>query len=168
MQYAQDPFCVATASYYSRCNHCSDCTGQNIEYCAGRGAASSAAYRAALPACKDSAPCNVDPAFSRCVEEQMQGATPTPAQAAAKTAYCASCMTTNPDDCNSFFMSDPTTGKTGVGYNVLLASDDLAMMATANCSTMCTPLNYALCVAFQSCKQSGGDHCQDGGFCAPQ
>ncbi len=165
---SQDAFCSAVAAYDSRCGHCQDCIGQNIEYCDKLSAVSSDAYRAAFIACKDSASCSESPAFAGCVEQQMQAATPTAAQAQAKTEYCASCMATNQSDCDGFFSIDPSNNKTGAGYNVLLASDALANQAAGLCASMCDPLHYALCVAFISCQQAGGDHCVDGGFCAPQ
>jgi hypothetical protein len=165
---AQDAFCTAVADYDSHCGHCTDCTAQNIEYCDKLSAASSDAYRAAFIACKDTASCSGPPAFTACVLRQMLAVAPTPVQAQAKTAYCTSCMTTNQSDCNGFFSIDPSSGKTGAGYNVLLANDALVNQAITTCSSMCDPLNYALCVAFMSCHQAGGDHCADGGFCAPQ
>src|SRR5262249_13420123 len=42
----QDDFCTATASYLGRCGHCDDCTEKNLQNCAKRGSANSAAYRA--------------------------------------------------------------------------------------------------------------------------
>ena len=165
---AQDPFCSAVAAYDSHCGHCHDCTAQNIGYCDKLSAASSDAYKAAFIVCKDTASCSGPPAFTECVEQRLQAVAPTAAQAQAKTAYCTACMATNQSDCNDFFTIDPSSNKTGAGYNVLLANDALAAQAVTMCSSMCDPLNYALCVAFMSCQQAGGDHCADGGFCAPQ
>jgi hypothetical protein len=166
---AQDDYCTAMADYLGRCGHCHDCTEQNLQNCTQREMAISAAYHAAFVSCKDAIPCTGlpgpdpggDPSFSPCVEQQMQNATPTAAQAQAKTAYCSACSATNANDCTSFFSSS------GPGYNVLLYSDQLAMMAVANCSSKCDPLTYAICVALLFCGNSGGDFCVDGGFCAP-
>jgi hypothetical protein len=167
---AQDDFCTALASYYGRCGHCSDCTERNLQNCTKKGAAISAAYRAAFVSCKDDIPCTGlvgpdpggDPSFSPCVEGQMQKATPTSAQAQAKIAYCNACSATNASDCANFFGSNG-----GPGYDVLQYSDDIATMAAANCSSNCDPLKYAVCVALLACGPSGGDFCTDGGLCAP-
>ncbi|HTQ44213.1 MAG TPA: hypothetical protein VMI75_15745 [Polyangiaceae bacterium] len=166
---AQDDFCTALASYYGRCGHCSDCTEQNLQNCTKKGSAISAAYHAAFLSCTDAIPCSGlvgadpggDPSFSTCVEQQMRSATPTAAQAAAKTAYCNACNATNANDCTNFFAS------TGPGYNVLLYGDAMATMATANCASSCDPLKYGVCVALLACGPTGGDYCSDGGLCAP-
>jgi hypothetical protein len=165
---AQDDFCTALASYYGRCGHCSDCTERNLQNCTKKGAAVSAAYHAAFVTCKDAIPCTGlagpdpggEPSFSGCVETQMKKATPTAAQAQAKTDYCNACNATNASDCANFF------GGNGPGYNVLLYSDAIAAMASANCMSSCDPLKYGICVAFLSCGPSGGDFCADGGLCA--
>jgi hypothetical protein len=157
------------ADYLGRCGHCHDCTEQNLRNCTQRENAISAAYRAAFVSCKDAIPCTGlagtdpggEPSFSTCVEQQMRNATPTAAQAQAKTAYCSACSATNASDCASFFASN------GPGYNVLLNNDQLAATAVANCSSSCDPLKYGICAALLFCAASGGDFCVDGGFCAP-
>jgi hypothetical protein len=165
---SQDDFCTALAGYYGRCGHCSDCTEQNLQNCAKKGNAISAAHRAAFLSCENDIPCTGlagpdpggDPSFSPCIEQAMQRATPTAAQAQAKTAYCNACSATNAADCASFFASN------GPGYNVLLYNDDVAAMAMTSCSS-CDPFKYGICVALLSCGPSGGDFCSDAGFCAP-
>jgi hypothetical protein len=163
----QDAFCRAVASYDGRCGHCQDCTAKNLQNCTQKEATLSSAYLAAYVACADSAPCGGDPAYSACVEQDMASATPTAAQAQAKTAYCAACSATNAADCAAFFSADPSSGTTGAGYNVLLYDDDLATKAAATCTSDCDPFHYAVCVALLACVPAGGDYCSDGGFCAP-
>jgi hypothetical protein len=161
---AQDAFCLAVSVYDGRCGHCDDCTAKNLENCTKLGTTISAAYNAAYVACKDTAECSADPAYSACVEGKMKGATPSTAQLATKTDYCNRCNATNAADCTNFFESDP--GKTGAGYTVLLYNDDIATKALTTCNTECDPFKYAVCVALLSCGPSGGDFCADGGLCA--
>lgn len=165
----EDDFCLALAARDGRCGQCDDCTGKNLRSCARRGAAISAAHRAALIACKDTSPC--DPAFTSllgCVPEQMAKATPTSAQQAAKDAYCTACKATNQADCDTFFGANLANGKNGAGYQVLLAGDSVVTKAVTTCSSKCEPNAYGICVALLLCSEDGGDFCVDGGFCAPQ
>jgi hypothetical protein len=163
---SQDSFCTALASYDGRCGHCQDCTAKNLQNCQKLGATVSDAYRAAFVSCQDSAPCETDPHFSACVEEQMQSATPTAAQLQAKTAYCNACNATNAADCANFFAVDPSSGKNGPGYSILVYGDSIATQAATLCTADCDPFKYAVCVALASCGPSGGDYCADGGLCA--
>ncbi len=162
---SQDDFCTALAAYDQQCLHCSDCTAKNLQNCAKAGATMSAAHRSAYVACKPDFTCDTEPRVSSCVESRMAAATPTVAQAAAKTAYCNACNATNAADCSGFFSVDSKTGKYGTGYNVLLVSDDIAMNAISTCSSKCDPLQYGICVALITCQPAGGDYCVDGGFC---
>jgi hypothetical protein len=162
---AQDPYCTALASYDGRCGHCTDCTGQNLQNCSKAGSAIGDAYRAAFVSCKDQHPCNADPRFSSCVEQQMVGVAPTAAQAQAKSAYCTTCSATNASDCNGFFDLDPASGTHGIGYDVLLVSDAVAASAITTCSPKCNPFDYGVCVALLMCSASGGDYCANSGFC---
>jgi hypothetical protein len=162
----QDDYCSALTRYDERCDHCSDCTGQNLQNCTKAESAMSDAYRAAFVACSDQFPCTADPRFSTCVEQQMTGVAPTAAQAQTQTAYCSACSATNASDCNAFFSLDAGSGTYGIGYNVLLVSDALAASAVTTCSSKCDPLDYGICVALLLCAASGGDYCADGGFCA--
>jgi hypothetical protein len=164
---AQDAFCTALSSYDGRCGHCEDCTAKNLQNCTKIGATASDAYRNAFVACKDAAPCEGDPHTSACVKEKMAIATPTPAQEKAKAAYCNACNGTNARDCASFFSVNGPSGTNALGYNILLYSDTVAMMAVTTCSSTCDPFKYAVCVALLSCGPSGGDFCADGGLCAP-
>jgi hypothetical protein len=166
---SRDDFCMALADYYGRCGHCSDCTEQNLQNCTKKGNAISAAYRTAFLMCHTNIPCTGlvgadpggNPAFSPCIEQAMKMASPTAAQAQAKTAYCNACGATNAADCASFFESN------GPGYNVLLSNDEVAAMAMTTCGSSCDPLKYGICVGFLPCGPSGGDYCADAGFCTP-
>jgi hypothetical protein len=163
---ADDSLCMAMASYDGRCGHCDDCTAKNLQNCTKLGSTMSDAYRAAYVACKDSAPCGADPAFSSCVVQRMKSATPTTAQDEARADYCNRCNATNASDCASFFSADPILGKNGPGYSVLLNADQVATMALTTCANECDPFRYGVCVALVACGPSGGDFCADGGFCA--
>ena len=166
---AQDDFCQALAAYDGRCGHCEDCTGKNLQHCAKRGAAISAAHRAACIACPGKMPC--DPAFASllgCVPEQLAKATPTAAQRQAKDAYCTACNATDTPACLDFFAANQADGKNGTGYSLLLASDATATKAITTCSSKCDPTEYGVCVALLLCTDEGGDFCVDGGFCAAQ
>jgi hypothetical protein len=159
-----DAFCEALATYDGRCGHCSDCTGKNLERCTTKGAAISAAHRAAIVACKEEMPCSDRPSLTRCVRREMKKIVPSPTQDRARNAYCAACG--DSPACTDFFRIDETTPSDGIGYNVLLAADATVRRAIDLCSTKCTPLDYAVCVALVSCGDEGGDSCADGGFCA--
>jgi hypothetical protein len=161
-----DPFCEALATYDGRCGHCSDCTGKNLERCTTKGAAISAAHRAALIACKDEMPCSNTPSQTRCVRREMKKIVPSPTQERAKSAYCNACGATNAEACADFFRIDETALSDGIGYSVLLAGDATVERAIGLCSAKCTPLDYAVCVALVSCGDEGGDSCVDSGFCA--
>lgn len=165
-----DDFCAALASHNGRCGHCSDCTGQNMQSCAKRGAAMSAAHRAALIKCKDESPC--DPAFTSllgCVQTELGKATPTPAQQQAKDAYCTACRATNQADCDSFFATNLPNNQNGAGYSILLGGDSTATKAVTTCASKCDPNAYGICVALILCGEDGGDYCADGGpFCKTQ
>lgn len=162
---ASDDFCVALATYDGRCGHCADCVGRNLEVCQQRGAAISAAHRAAFIACKDSAPCSELASYLGCIQDAMAKATPTAAQLRAKDAYCAECPG-QARACDTFFAVKMADGQNGAGYSLLLAGDATADKAVTTCASKCDPFEYGVCVSLISCGEEGGDSCQDSGLCA--
>lgn len=163
---ANHAFCEAVASFYGRCGQCKVCATENLRNCQQRGGAVSEAHRAAIIACPDDAPCSSRASIVGCIAERMASATPTPAQIQAKSAYCAACGAKYAAECDGYFDVNAETGEHGVGYNVLLASDDTVKRAKTACAAACEKSGYAACVGRILCTDSGGDSCGDNGACA--
>jgi hypothetical protein len=160
-------FCALETKLFDKCAPCEACLQTDLNNCVALGDVLSASFKGALDACSDQIGCGDYEGFANqpCVTGKLANATPTGAQSEAKTKYCTGCAAsaTGATDCLDFFKPPPGDGGVaGVGYIVLLSSDDVATSIETKCSTACGAVLYGACAVTQFCSGQAKDACGTG------
>jgi hypothetical protein len=159
-------FCNAFAAAGSACGACEACRQTDVNDCASIAAATSTGFMDAFLACQDSGTnCTgypfVDPATA-CEIQHLSAAAPNLAQTEVKNAYCSHCPDAggNGIPCSSFYYY-PDGGPT-LASGLMLASDNILSMVTANCTTFCGGVAFAVCASQQFCDVAPHSACATG------
>jgi len=160
-------FCTLEAHLFDGCKQCEACRQTDLNNCVALGDALSATFKSALDTCADQVACGDYTTYAGdpCVRAKLANAAPTSDQALAKTKYCTQCETsaTGTTDCLDFFDPAQTDGgAAGIGYIVLLSSDDIATSIATACSSDCGAVLYQACAITQFCKGQAADACGTG------
>ncbi len=157
-------FCALETKLFAQCNQCQACRQTDLNNCVALGDALSATFKSALDACSTSIGCGDYTTYAGdpCVRTRLANASPTTAQTLAKTKYCSQCATSTTDCLDYFKPAASDGGAPGIGYIVLLSSDDIATSIATSCSSSCGPLAYQACAIGQFCAGQAKDACGTG------
>ncbi len=162
-------FCDYYAAAYSKCGNCEPCRQADVNNCIALGDALSEAFKNAVIGCAAQETCTevekLDFGTNDCVQAALALATPSPAQAADKDAYCVNCADAGPnalEGCNHFFVAGDGGTGAGVGGFVLILNDTAAAKIGADCASSCAPVAYGLCSAVRSCNFLPKTQCSTG------
>jgi hypothetical protein len=139
-------FCSKLSDFATQCNKTDPCTQAEVQNCSTLAGNFSSAFIAAADACV-SAPyqCGdggaANSTSNACLQQQLAGAAPTPAQTQVKNDFCAQCpdgaSKSNPQSCSNFFSATPDGDggtKEGPGYIVLISNDAIASQIDQKCT----------------------------------